>query len=233
MTKHAVQPKTETPLFKAKKSGNIGDKDPKFSRDTTIADAMRFSNRSTPVPPSTKSSSRNLGALGRFLGGGGGNENQKASISKSTETSKSTPMLQRNKGQATETKRKSVAMKQGPPSLQQKAIRQTVSDQDAPPAKRKPIRQSVPTNTSSRRVVRQVVPTPTIRKDEEDEFDAFSSKRASKKHMTVADAMKQASSSLPERDMNARDRSKMWGIDMSRIEKSIKEEEKRKKQSDT
>lgn len=70
-----------------------------------------------------------------------------------------------------------------------------------------------------RRIVRQQVPLG----DKEDGFDSFDRDGPNRK-MSIADAMKASGKSSGGGDQDQR--SKMWGVDMSRIAKSLEDEKK-------
>jgi hypothetical protein len=89
---------------------------------------------------------------------------------------------------------------------------------DAAAAEKDPVPQVPPPAPEKRRVVRQQLP---LGDDEDDDFDAFASNGA-KKHLSIADALKAAGESGPSG--NQEERSKMWGVDMSRISKSLEDE---------
>jgi hypothetical protein len=82
-------------------------------------------------------------------------------------------------------------------------------------AKKGPVPPPAP---AKRRVVRQQLP---LGDDEDDDFDAFA-RDGAKKHLSIADALKAAGESGPSG--NQEQRSKMWGVDMSRISKSLEDE---------
>lgn len=76
-----------------------------------------------------------------------------------------------------------------------------------------------PPAPTKRRVVRQ--PLPLGDDEDDDDFDAFG-RNGAKKHLSIGDALKAAGASGPSG--NQEQRSKMWGVDMSRISKSLEDE---------
>jgi hypothetical protein len=70
-----------------------------------------------------------------------------------------------------------------------------------------------PPSQGQRKVVRQALP---MTGDDDDEFDAFNP-GGSGKQMSIKDAMRGMNTQRPSSKMDQEERSKMWGIDMSRF----------------
>jgi hypothetical protein len=73
---------------------------------------------------------------------------------------------------------------------------------------------------TKRQVIRQELPLG----DEDDDFDTFA-RNGPNKNMSIGDAMKKAGAEIQQGDQE--ERSKKWGIDMTRINKSLEEEGRR------
>lgn len=87
-------------------------------------------------------------------------------------------------------------------------------------AEKQPVRQAQPPvkESGKRRVVRQKLPL-----GDADDFDTFS-RNGPNKYMSIADALRETGESGPSGSQEQR--SKMWGVDMSRITKSLEDEKK-------
>jgi hypothetical protein len=88
-------------------------------------------------------------------------------------------------------------------------------------AEKDPAPQVQPPVPKKRPVVRQKLPLGD--NEDDDDFDAFA-RNGAKTHLSIADALKAAGESGPSG--NQEQRSKMWGVDMSRIAKSLEDEKK-------
>lgn len=77
-----------------------------------------------------------------------------------------------------------------------------------------------PSPPEPKRIVRQKLP---LGDDEDDDFDTFD-RNGPNRRMSIADAMSSAGESTSGGDQEQR--SKMWGVDMSRIAKSLEDEKK-------
>ena len=83
--------------------------------------------------------------------------------------------------------------------------------------KEEPVRQAIPKG-ETKRVVRQELPL-----GDEDDFDTFA-RDGPNQEMSIADAMNAAGVDGPSKDQEQR--SRMWGVDMSRIAQSLEDEKK-------